>query len=65
MYLCIYNPDTLEIDCQQFFKTEMEAEESYPMWQLECRNRGGSWKPYKGETEFSFPEPVEEPADEE
>ena len=64
-YLCIYNTDTQEIDCQQEFSTELAASKNFPMWALECRNRGGSWKAYQGPEPFAFPEPVEEPANEE
>ena len=58
-YLCIYNTDTQEIDCQQSFPTEAEAANNFPMWALECRNRGGSWRAYIGQEPYKFQEPVE------
>ena len=58
-YLCIYNPETLAIDSDQTFDTEEEAKAELPMWNLECANRGGSWRAYIGQEPYKFQEPVE------
>lgn len=65
MHLAIYSTEKQLIDCEETFTTEAEADEAFPRWQLECRNRGGDWKAYKGPEPFAFPGPAEEPADEE
>jgi hypothetical protein len=59
-YLCIYNHETLVIDCERAFDTEDEAKAEYPMWNLECLNRGGAWKAYIGPEPFKFPEVPDE-----
>jgi len=59
MFCCIYNTETKEIAHDRFIDKNLELE--WPMYELECMNRGGSWRPYKGDVFFCFPEeaPVE------
>lgn len=55
MYCCIYNTETKKIDHARFIEPDMMALE-WPMYELECLNRGGYWLAYKGEEPYTFPE---------
>jgi uncharacterized protein YdeI (YjbR/CyaY-like superfamily) len=61
MFVCLHN-ETEIAHAREITEEELVTE--WPLYELEAMNRGGAWRPYKGETEFKFPEPVEEPADE-
>jgi hypothetical protein len=59
MYCCIYNTETKEIAHARFITKDLDLE--WPMYELECANRGGYWLAYKGEVPYTFP--VEAPID--
>lgn len=54
MYVCIYNTETKEIAHERFIEPELMALE-WPMYELECLNRGGFWLAYKGDVPYTFP----------
>jgi len=54
MYCCIYNTETKEIAHARFIEPDM-MELEWPMYELECMNRGGYWLPYKGDKQYTFP----------
>jgi len=54
MYCCIYNTETKEIAHDRFIDLDMMALE-WPMYELECANRGGYWLAYKGDVPYTFP----------
>ena len=54
MYCCIYNTETKEIAHEKWIDPEMMPLE-WPMYELECANRGGAWLPYKGDVPYTFP----------
>lgn len=58
MHVCIYNTKTKEIAHAKWLEPE-QMELEWPMYELECMNRGGFWLPYKGDVPYTFP--VEEP----
>ena len=55
MYVCIYNTETKEIAHERFIEMDM-LDIEYPMYELECLNRGGYWLAYKGDVPYTFPE---------
>lgn len=59
MYCCIYNLETKEIDHARFIEPELMDLE-WPMYELECLNRGGAWLAYKGEIPYTLPVEVPE-----
>ena len=62
-HVCIYNPDTLEIEGAESYSSETEARRRLKSYEIECRcNRGGSaWKPYIGDVPYAFPVAEEAP----
>jgi len=54
MYCCIYNTETKEIAHERFIEPDM-MELEWPMYELECMNRGGYWLAYKGDKPYTFP----------
>lgn len=61
MYVCLYNAETQEIAHAHFLDAGKMVDE-WPLYELEAANRGGAWRPYKGDVPYAFP--VKEPADE-
>lgn len=55
MYVCIYNTETKEIAHERFIEDHELLEIEYPMYELECLNRGGFWLAYKGDVSYTFP----------
>lgn len=53
MYVCIYNTETKEIAHARFITENLDLE--WPMYELECMNRGGYWLAYKGDQPYTFP----------
>ena len=61
MYVCLYNEETKELaHAREIDDTIMVTE--WPLYELEAANRGGAWRPYKGDVPYAFP--VKEIADE-
>lgn len=54
MYCCIYNTETKEIAHQNFID-EKDLVLEWPMYELECVNRGYNWFAYKGDVPYTFP----------
>jgi len=65
IYFCIYHPVTKLTDCEKSFPDSEAAQAAleWPLWPLECQNRGGGWQAYQGEQPFEFPALVAVPAD--
>jgi len=54
MFVCLYNTETKEIaHARELTDDEMITE--WPLYELECVNRGGAWLPYKGIVQYTFP----------
>jgi len=54
MFVCLYNTETKEIaHAKELTDAEMITE--WPLYELECVNRGGAWLPYKGDVPYTFP----------
>lgn len=60
LYFAIFNPETHELDAEKSFTDTTQAEIEWPLWPLECLNRGGAWQAYRGDVPFTWP--AEEPA---
>ena len=61
MYVCLYNEETKELaHAREIDDTIMVTE--WPLYELEAANRGGAWRPYKGDVPYAFP--VKEISDE-
>lgn len=59
IYLCIFNPETREIEGAEEYTDSKLAEVRYSMYQVECVARGdkGPWTPYwSDEKPFAFEE---------
>ena len=61
MYVCLYNEETKEIAHDHFVDAYKMVTE-WPLYELEAANRGGAWRPYKGDVPYACPE--KEPSDE-
>jgi hypothetical protein len=56
MHVCLYNEETKAIaHAREIDDTIMMTE--WPLYELEAANRGGAWRPYKGDVPFTFDEP--------
>ena len=54
--MCIFNPETHEIDAAEVYTLGEEAEVRAAMLQMEAFARGFPWQFYAGEKPFSFKE---------
>lgn len=54
MYVCLYNEETKKIAHANEF-TDEELLLEWPLYELEAANRGGAWRPYKGDVPYTFP----------
>jgi hypothetical protein len=54
MFVCLHN-ETEIAHAREITEEELVTE--WPLYELEAMNRGGAWRPYKGEVPFTFPEP--------
>ena len=61
MFVCLHN-ETEIAHAKELTAKELVTE--WPLYELEAMNRGGPWKPYKGDEPFTFPVPEPEPAPE-
>lgn len=53
MFVCIHNDTTIDHANEL---TDQELLEQWPLYELECVNRGFGWVAYKGEVPYTFPE---------
>jgi hypothetical protein len=53
MFVCLHNEDIIAHAKEL---TDDELARDWPLYELEAMNRGGAWRPYKGEVPFTFPE---------
>jgi hypothetical protein len=53
MFVCIHNETTIDHANEL---TEQEMIDQWPLYELECVNRGYGWVAYRGEVPYTFPE---------
>ena len=56
IFMCIFNPETNEIDAAESYTIGEEAEVRAAMLQMEALARGFPWQFHIGEKPFSFKE---------
>jgi len=54
MFVCIYNENLRIIDHLKELTEEQFADE-WPLYELECVNRGYGWLPYNGIVQYTLP----------
>lgn len=53
MYVCIHNETTIDHANEL---TDEELIQQWPLYELECVNRGYGWVAYKGDVTYTIPE---------
>jgi hypothetical protein len=57
MFVCIHNETTIDHANEL---ADQEMIDQWPLYELECVNRGYGWVAYKGDVPYTFPEVLNE-----